>query len=176
MILKNKYTSLLILAGIVIVLDQITKYWILNYLPLYDVIHVIPGFLDITHLQNPGIAFGLFSSNHSGIQQIVLMSASLIAVCVIFYVYTQTTDYYRSMLLGFALIFGGAIGNFIDRLRIGRVVDFIDVYIGHLHWPSFNVADSSIFIGVAIFLYHIVFKRPAIFYEKEEMSKKEKTS
>jgi signal peptidase II len=172
MILKNKYAALMIIAGLVIGLDQITKLLILRYLPLYDVIPIIPGFLDIIHLQNPGVAFGMFSANHSNIQQIVLMSASLVAVCVIFYFYSQTTNEYRFMLLGFALIFGGAIGNFIDRIRMGRVVDFIDVYIGNLHWPAFNVADSAISIGIAIFLYHMIFKRPDFFFDQEGAPKK----
>ena len=176
MMFKNKYVSLVAYAGVVIALDQITKYLVLNLLPLYDVIHIIPGFLDITHLQNPGVAFGIFSSNHSNIQQILLMSASFVAVCVIVYFYSQTTDNHRFMLLGFALIFGGAIGNFIDRVRMGRVVDFIDVYVGNIHWPSFNVADSSISVGVVIFLYHIIFKRPGMFYEQERNVNKGKIS
>ena len=174
MILKNKYAALTISAGLVICVDQITKILILNYLPLYDAVHIIPGFLDITHLQNPGVAFGLFSGNSSNIQQIVLMSASLVAVCVVFYFFNQTKNEYRFMQLGFALIFGGAIGNFIDRIRMGRVVDFIDVYIGNLHWPAFNVADSAISVGVAIFIYHMVFKRPEMLFYEEETSKKGK--
>ena len=176
MILRNKYAALSISAGLVIIFDQLTKYLIFNYLPLYDAITIVPGFLDITHLHNPGVAFGMFSSNHSNIQQLVLMSASLIAVCVIFYFYNQTQKEYRYMQLGFALILGGALGNFIDRFRMGKVVDFIDIYIGQYHWPAFNVADSAISIGIAIFIYHMVFKRPDFIFSDEKISEKEKKS
>ena len=172
MIFKNKYAALAISSGFVVFFDQLTKFLILSYLPLYDTIPIIPGFLDITHLHNPGVAFGLFSNNNSNIQQIALMSASLVAVCVIFYFYNQTRNEYRVMQLGFALIFGGAIGNFVDRIRMGKVIDFIDVYISKFHWPAFNIADSAISIGITIFVYHMVFKRPEFIFNEERTSEK----
>lgn len=72
-------------------------------------------------------------------------------------------QYYKLMEIGFVLIFGGAIGNLIDRISRGRVIDFIDLYFKDFHWPAFNIADSSITIGVIIFCYYIFFKRPETF-------------
>jgi signal peptidase II len=118
--------------------------------------------LDITHLHNTGVAFGMFSGNSSNTKQLVLMAASLIAVGILFYLYHQANQTNRFMMVGFALLLGGAIGNLIDRIYMGKVVDFIDLHIGGLHWPAFNVADSAISVGVVILLYHIIFKKPDI--------------
>ncbi len=172
MTIRQKYTALLVIAALVIVLDQASKYLILEHLKLHEAFSLIPGFLDISHVENPGVAFGLFSQNKSNIQQLVLMCASLVAVCVLFYFYNQTSSRYRTMLTGFALILGGAVGNFIDRVRFGQVVDFIDIYVGDLHWPMFNIADSAISIGIVIFIYHLIFKKPDVFHRLDEPSEK----
>jgi signal peptidase II len=78
---------------------------------------------------------------------------------VIFLLYKNTPKTHSLLAAGFALIFGGAAGNLIDRIRFGKVVDFLDFYIGNLHWPAFNIADSAITIGIAIFIFHILFKK-----------------
>jgi signal peptidase II len=176
MTFRQKYTALLVIAALVTGLDQASKYLILEHVRLHESFSLIPGFLDIAHVKNPGVAFGLFSQNKSNIQQLVLMSASFVAVCVVFYFYNQTSSRHRFMLAGFALILGGAIGNFIDRIRLGEVVDFIDIYIGDLHWPTFNIADSAVSIGIVIFIYHLIFKKPDIFYRLSEPSEKRKKS
>jgi signal peptidase II len=84
---------------------------------------------------------------------------SSLAVCVIFYFYKNTPRTHAFLASGFALIFGGAIGNLIDRIRFGKVVDFLDVYIVTYHWPAFNVADSAITVGMIVFVFHILFKK-----------------
>ena len=140
--LKNKYIKLVVIAGAVILPDQFTKWLILRYLPFNRNISVIDGFFNITHIQNPGGAFGLMAH-----------------LSPIFYFYKKTPAQYSWLAAAFALIFGGAIGNLIDRVRFGVVVDFLDFFIGNQHWPAFNIADSAISIGIGIFLYHLIFKK-----------------
>ena len=89
----------------------------------------------------------------------VFLFASSFAIVLIFLFYRQIPKTHPILSAGLALIFGGAIGNLIDRLRFGKVVDFLDFYVGKMHWPAFNVADSGITVGVAIFLVHLVFRK-----------------
>ena len=152
-----KYRLLLIIAPLVVVFDQVTKVLIIRRVPLHKSFTIIPDFLNITHIQNSGVAFGVFSRQSFDMKQLLLMGASLLAVCLIFYFYHKSVHESRIMMSAFALIFGGAVGNLIDRFRIGRVVDFIDVHVGNLHWPSFNVADSAINVGAVLFAYCLLF-------------------
>lgn len=156
---KNKYRKLLIVAGLVILLDQITKALILNYLPLYNSIDVLNGFFSITHIHNPGGAFGFLANYSSGVRITVFLVVSLLAACLILWFYVKTPPTHPLLATGFAMIFGGAVGNLIDRVRFGKVVDFLDFYIGDLHWPAFNIADSAISIGIGIFVLHLIFKK-----------------
>jgi len=157
--LQNKYIRLVIVAGIVILADQIPKALILEYLPLHKNIPVIAGIFNITHVLNPGGAFGLMAHMSVVVRTVIFLFVSSLAVGLIFYFYVKTPRRYALLAAGFALIFGGAIGNLIDRVRMGMVVDFIDVYIGKYHWPAFNIADSAITVGIFIFLYHLLFKK-----------------
>lgn len=156
---RGKYRRLGWIAGSVVVLDQLTKGIILARLDLYHSIPVVPGFFNITHVQNPGGAFGFLAQQSPLVRGIVFLLMSFLAVCLIFWFYRNTPATHRFLALGFALIFGGAIGNLIDRLRLGKVVDFLDFHIGAWHWPAFNVADSAITTGIAIFLLHVVLGR-----------------
>ena len=157
--MQNKYLKLAIIAGIVIILDQITKAIILHFIPLHHSISVIPGFFSITHIENPGGAFGFMANQSSALRSLIFLFFSSLAICLIFYFYKKTPEKYSLLAMGLALIFGGAIGNLIDRIRFWKVVDFLDFYVGDLHWPAFNIADSAISIGMAIFVYHFVFKK-----------------
>ena len=154
-----KYRRLGWIAGSIIIGDQITKWIILDRLDLYHAITVVPGFFNITHVQNPGGAFGFLAQQSPLVRGIVFLLMSFLAVCLIFWLYRKTPSTHRLLAVGFALIFGGAIGNLIDRVRFGRVVDFLDFYIGGWHWPAFNVADSAITVGITIFLLHVVLGR-----------------
>lgn len=155
----RKYLRLLLIAGAVIILDQITKAVILNAMPLFESIPVIPGLFSITHIQNPGGAFGLLADHPLWIRKGVFLVLSTVAVVAVLYFHHQTPRTHPWLASGLALIFGGAVGNLIDRFRFGKVVDFLDFYIGTAHWPAFNVADSAITVGVGIFLLHIVLNR-----------------
>ena len=156
---KANYLKLIGVAGLVMIFDQIPKAIILNTLPLYHSISVIPGFFNITHIHNPGGAFGLFANQSSSLRNVFFLFISILAVFLIYYFYKNTPKTHPLLATGFALIFGGAIGNLIDRIRFGEVIDFLDFYIGNYHWPAFNVADSAISVGIAIFLFHFLFKK-----------------
>jgi signal peptidase II len=156
---KNKYIRLAVFGGCVVIVDQITKLLILKYLPFNQNIGVISGFFDIVHINNPGGAFGLLANLSPQWRTIIFLFISSLAVGLIFYFYIKTPQSHPWLAAGFALIFGGAIGNLIDRLRFGYVIDFLDFYIAKYHWPAFNIADSAITVGLAIFVIHIVFKK-----------------
>lgn len=158
----GKYYLLLAVATLVVIIDQVGKYIIVAHVGLYESITVIPGFFNIVHVQNPGAAFGLFSQQAPMIRNIFLIGASVIAMGVIFYLFYQTPATYPLLSAGFALILGGAAGNMIDRLRYGKVVDFLDFYIGSFHWPAFNVADSAISVGMVVFAYYVIFRKVPI--------------
>ena len=156
----NKLTLLAIVFGAVLIADQITKALVLAHLPLGYSVSVIPGFFDLTHVHNPGGAFGFLADLSPTARSWLFIAVSLLAAGLIVWFYWQTPSSQRLLEFGLALVFGGAIGNLVDRIRFGVVVDFIDVYLGDLHWPAFNVADSAITIGVFIFAFHLIKRNP----------------
>ena len=137
----------LLVSLAVIVLDQWTKWLIEVHLPHHATEPVIPGLFNLTHVRNSGVAFGLFASTGGGWLLTALGLGALIAVGLYFW-YTPSRD--RVLLVALALVVGGAIGNLIDRVSSGAVTDFLDVYVGLHHWPSFNIADSAISIGIVL--------------------------
>ena len=153
----NKYIKLFITAGIVILSDQITKSIVLNNIPLFSSLTVIDGFFNLTHLQNPGGAFSLFANQSFLLRKFFFIALPLILLVFLFYFYRSISDTQKYLAFGISLIIGGALGNLIDRFRFGKVTDFLDFYIKDIHWPSFNLADSSIFVGITIFMLHILF-------------------
>ena len=157
--LKNKYIKLVVFAGIIVLLDQVTKALIIDHISFNQTIPVMRGFFNITHIHNPGGAFGLMADLSPALRSIIFLFISSLAVGLIFYFYKKTPPNYPGLAAAFALIFGGAIGNLIDRLRFGFVIDFLDFYFGNLHWPAFNVADSAISVGIGIFVFHLLFKK-----------------
>jgi len=154
----NRYLKLVLITGVVCILDQATKALVVATIAVYQTIAVIPGFFNLTHIYNPGGAFGFLSGSTSGLRHLFFLVSSFAAMGLILFLYAKTPPKQRLLELGLSLILGGACGNIIDRIRIGRVIDFLDVYIKDLHWPAFNVADSAITIGIALFVYHLLFK------------------
>lgn len=147
------------IAGVIIMLDQVTKAMVLSSLTLYESVPVISGFFSLTHIHNPGGAFGFLAGQSPALRTAVFLFASSVAICLILYFYASTPGSHPFLATGFALILGGAIGNLVDRFRYGHVVDFLDFYVGNLHYPAFNVADSAVTVGIIIFAYHILFKK-----------------
>jgi len=155
----SKLKRLAVVAGGVLVLDQVTKALILNHLPLGGSASVVPGLFALTHVQNPGGAFGFLAAMSAEVRSLLFVAVSLLAAALIVCFYWRTPPRQRVLAFGLALVFGGAVGNLVDRIRFGIVVDFLDVYIGDLHWPAFNVADSAITVGVFIFAFHLLFRK-----------------
>jgi signal peptidase II len=158
----DRYLKFGAVAFIIVIFDQVTKWYIIQNLSLHDVYQVIPGCFNLVQVHNPGSAFGLFADHHSLFRTVFLLSASVVALCLILYLHHNTPGEFATLSIGFALIFGGAIGNIIDRIRLGYVIDFIDVHIGVFHWPAFNVADSAITIGMLIFAFYMLFRKISV--------------
>jgi signal peptidase II len=156
---RGKYTRFALIIALIAVLDQFSKTMVLKYIPLHKTIAVIPGFFNLTHVHNPGGAFSFMAHNNSPLRHWLFLGAAILALCLILYFYHQTPKTHPFLGVALAMIFGGAVGNLIDRMRFGEVVDFLDVYIATLHWPTFNVADSAVTVGVCIFIGHMVFKK-----------------
>jgi signal peptidase II len=133
-------------------LDQWAKRLIESRLLLYDSIPIIGGFLDITHARNTGVAFSLLAGNSSPWIPRLLTTASLLTLLVILFVLLRYSKISRALQTGLLLVLGGAAGNLCDRIRYGFVVDFLDVYVGSYHWPTFNIADSAITVGIGFLL------------------------
>ncbi len=139
-----------LLVALIVVADQLTKYWITSTFTLYDSQVVIPGFFNLVYVTNKGAAFSMFASVESPIRHYFFVSINIIAFFGLSIAAFKMRKDHLFYLLSFALIAAGAAGNVIDRIRHGAVIDFLDFYFGSYHWPAFNVADSSICVGVAI--------------------------
>jgi signal peptidase II len=138
---------------VTLALDQVTKLIVLENLHHGESIHVVPGFFSFTLAFNNGAAFGLFADIADGWRQSVIGVSTVFALMVVFYFLLRDYRHDRLAHGAIGLILGGAIGNIIDRVRLGKVVDFLDVYVSNYHWPAFNIADSSICIGVLFLLW-----------------------
>lgn len=172
--MKYRYLVVAIITPIVLVLDQVTKWAVVKYLPLGHEIPVIPGFFDIVHAQNSGAAFGMFAGADAGFRVPFFYAVAAIAVVVIGLMLWRMRDDERLLPITFALIMGGIAGNIIDRVRFGVVIDFLSVhwkdvtitpslfgrtYALPLYWPAFNVADSAITIAMVLLVIS-AFRKP----------------
>jgi len=136
------------IVGVVILLDQLSKFFALQGLSPQASISLIPNVLDLTLVRNPGVAFGLFGGSTA-----LLFTVITVSLVVLFFISNRSHHQASpSVRWALSLILGGAIGNWIDRLRFGAVIDFIDFRI----WPVFNIADSAITVGVCIYLIHVL--------------------
>ena len=146
----------LVIAAFVVVLDQISKSWVRSNLELSETVPLV-GCLSFTYVRNTGSAFGLFAN-----QAFLLTVIAIVGLVVILLFYRYLSRFNVLGIMALSLIFGGALGNLIDRLRFGFVTDFIDVRLwGDFHWPTFNVADSAITVGsivLAVFIF-LVFRK-----------------
>ena len=150
--------SMYSLAVGIVLLDQVTKYWISQTKPY---VNVIPGFFNLVYVENTGAAFGIFQGRLGILSLISLAAMAVLAVLI-----WQGPHERKGMLIAFALILGGTCGNLIDRVRLKYVVDFLEFYIKTYRWPSFNIADSAISTGVALLILLTL---------KDELSRKKST-
>lgn len=130
------------------------------HVPLHYSISIIEGFFNITHIRNPGVAFGLFAGYQSEYKALFFIIVSLIAIIAILIIFHQSPDEKISVRVGLILIFSGAVGNLIDRILHKEVIDFLDFFQNGSHWPAFNVADSCITIGVSFMIFDLFFGYP----------------
>ena len=137
-------------------LDQVTKVLVQLKLPLGSQVPIIPGLLNLVHIHNKGAAFGLLSGWSAAHAWLFFVATTGLVLGVLGYLLWRLPDDHWPAGLGYSLILTGALGNLIDRVRLGEVVDFIDVYWGRYHWPAFNVADSLVCVGTAILVWVII--------------------
>jgi signal peptidase II len=142
-------------------LDQVTKYLVVAGMELYETIPVIPGLLNLTHIRNTGVAFGLFNTAEFAYKPLVVSLLALAALVGVGLYATQLPAANRLARVGLALILGGAAGNLVDRARQGYVVDFVDAYWNDWHFWAFNVADAAITVGVGLLIIDLFMPEPA---------------
>ena len=153
--------ALLGLTALAIVLDRLSKLWIVKHVDSGSAITVIPGVFRLTHVLNTGAAFSLFADTLSPLAvRNSLIAFSVIAIILVLAFLWRTGRELSLSSIALALILGGAIGNLYDRVRYHHVIDFLEVHIVHYHWPDFNVADSCIVIGACLLLLEIFRPQP----------------
>jgi signal peptidase II len=163
--MKKSYLILgIVLALVVAVLDQWSKWWAFDFLIKNQTTYmpIFPGF-NLVMVLNYGVSFGMFSNLPAGAW--ILSGVTIAIMIYLLYWLSQVKTYWMGIAIG--LIIGGAIGNLIDRVRVGAVADFLDFYIADYHWPAFNVSDSCVFIGVMMLLWD------SFFIKSEAAEKKE---
>ncbi len=152
---KGKHRPLMVaaIALLIVAADQATKQMVLDWVPLNGGYEVIRGFMNIVHARNPGRL-------RDTLQPMVPpWRLRVFAVLIIGWLVIESKELNLVLLAGYALFLGGALGNLIDRIRFGEVIDFLDVYVGNFHWPAFNVADSALCVGTACFFIHVLTKK-----------------
>ncbi len=143
-------------AMVVLLLDQATKVMVSRSVPLYDSIPIVPRFFSITHVLNPGAAFSLFAESSSHYTTGALIGFSFVVLMVVGVTLWKSTGGFTATALALSFIMGGALGNLLDRIRLGSVVDFLAFTLGTYHWPDFNVADSAIVLGCLLLITDVL--------------------
>jgi signal peptidase II len=150
--MKLKYLLLAAISGAVITLDQVTKFYIHTTYRLHESTAVVPGFFNLTYVRNPGAAFGFLAESAPAFREAFFLSLPPLAVLLIIWFMRSLPDTHKTKIIALSLIFGGALGNYIDRLRFKYVIDFLDFHYQTWSWPAFNIADSCIVIGVSLMI------------------------
>ncbi|PYV22396.1 MAG: signal peptidase II [Acidobacteria bacterium] len=145
------------IALLVFVGDQSTKAIVESSIPERQIIPVIPGLFNITHVKNEGAAFGLFADSPAPWKTVLLIVISAALLATVVGVVWKTRRLHWEAGVGLSLILGGALSNLVDRIRMGRVVDFLDFYIRSYHWYTFNLADSAIVVGAGFLILQVLF-------------------
>jgi signal peptidase II len=148
-----------LLSLAIVVVDQATKVYVMETMRLHESIPVITNLFSITYIRNPGAAFGFLSSSSSSFRFVFFGLTSIFAVGLLGMILVRMPKDDWMGRLSVAGILGGAIGNLLDRLRYGEVIDFLDFYINGYHWPAFNVADSAITVGVVFLILHFALEK-----------------
>ena len=157
--MRKKYliTTAIILG--VLCIDQLLKFYIDRTFPLHHSTTVIRNFFDITYIRNSGAAFGMFAGQITALRLFLFSALSIAAILVIFFILRGLKENQTLLISSLSLIIGGALGNLIDRVRLGEVIDFIDIHWYAYHWPAFNIADSAITVGGVVLIFVLIFRR-----------------
>ena len=163
MSLYRRYIMLLLVVGGIVALDQFTKIWIDQNMSLYESRPILGGFLDFHYIRNAGAAFGILSRTDSPLRIPFFVGISTLAIGIILYLFHRMETSEILVPVALSLVLGGAVGNLIDRIRLGEVIDFIYFQYRRFAWPAFNVADIAITVGVFLLILRMVFleKRPS---------------
>jgi signal peptidase II len=158
---KRPYALFVFPALAVLVLDQVSKQLVLRAIPVHRAYDVIEGFFSLVHVRNRGMAFGFMNRPgfEAGFYLLTLVTFLAVLFLIIWFMRLKAEEW--KMAVSLSLIAGGALGNFVDRVRLGEVIDFLDFYIGSLHWPAFNVADSAITVGTFWLALQLLFQSSA---------------
>jgi signal peptidase II len=159
--MKKSIILFLATVGLVVLLDQITKFIIVSNFLLHESLPVLGGFFNITYVRNPGAAFGFMSGASPEFRGMFFSLVTLIAVSLILYHLVKNRIGNPLLAFAMALIVAGALGNLLDRFRYGEVIDFLDLHIGGYHWPAFNIADTAISIGAVFLIWEMIRRREA---------------
>ena len=147
--LKKKF---LVIIGFIIAMDQVTKLLIKSNLDLYEKVDIIKGFFQLKYVTNSGAVWGIFSRTPHEFIPKIITGLSIIALLIVIYYFLKIEASCKTELVALSFIMGGALGNNIDRILQGFVVDFLEFYISKYHWPTFNVADFFISSGVILLI------------------------
>jgi signal peptidase II len=142
-------------AGLVVLVDQITKVWVDRTMRIYESVPIVPGLFDLHYIRNTGAAFGFLSGSHAGFRIPFFILVSTVAIGIILFLFHKLEESEVMMPLALSLVLGGALGNLIDRIRFGEVIDFLLIHYRAFHWPAFNVADIGITVGVFLLVLRI---------------------
>ncbi len=150
-----------ILTGVLLIADQVSKCLVSQKVMLYSTVSVIPGFFNITHIHNRGAIFGAFGRASSPLVYVILTLTSLTVLALVGYYFIKTPPSERGLKISLSFILAGALGNLIDRIFRGYVIDWLDFYVRRWHWPFFNLADSCITIGAALLVFFLLTRKTA---------------
>lgn len=154
--MSSKSTRIVVLVAVIVAFDQLTKFIVDRSMPLHHSIPIIEGFFSLTYVRNTGAAFGIFAGSAELFRRPFLILVSVVAIGFIVVMLKRLRDSEKWLVTALAFVLGGAIGNLIDRVLYGEVIDFLDCFWGSYHWPAFNVADSFITVGVTITLFILI--------------------
>ena len=146
-----------LIALLVLIGDQVTKAVVERSISEYMVVPVLPGFFNLTHTKNTGVAFGIFSGSPAPWKTVLLIVVSAALIVAVASFIWRSRQLHWEASVGLALVLGGALSNLADRIRAGQVVDFLDFYWRGYHWPSFNLADSAIVVGAVFLVIEVIF-------------------
>lgn len=166
--MKKKYIWLLLISGLLVAMDQLVKVYVHTHFHLGESVIVVPNFFNLTYVRNFGAAFGFLAESHPSFREIFFLSMPPIALLIILGILRGVKDDDTKQIIALSSIFGGAIGNYIDRVRFRYVIDFLDFHLyNRWSWPAFNIADMAIVGGVALLLM-LMFLENKKNKEKEE--------